>query len=152
MIFEKFLSPEIFLNSATVLGGYTFGTGVTVSIFQISANSPFLTEQFMTSASGVDSSTANSLIILDGMSSFTVHAFVLILFKYSYTWCGSRTGAGLLFLQSSRLNDDQIKKKERAKAKLHAKFRKEMGIQDGGETGSAVASRVSQLALDTEIS
>jgi hypothetical protein len=64
-------------------GGYSFGTGVTVSIFQMFAYSPLSTEQLIMSAKGVDSSTANSLMMLAGTSSLTVDAFVLIFLRYS---------------------------------------------------------------------
>ena len=83
VIFPKFNKPEIFLNLSTVLGGYSFGTGVTVSIFQILAYSPVVTEQLIITAIGVESSAENYFIILAGTSFFTVDAFVLILLRYS---------------------------------------------------------------------
>ena len=76
--FERFLSPDIFLRSLTLFGGKTFGAGVTISSFQMWGNSPLLTMQLMMFARGAESSGANSLMSLAGMSFLAVDVLVLI--------------------------------------------------------------------------
>ena len=58
----------MFLKSLISLGGYTFGTGVTLSIFHESGQIPEDIEEFIMCVKGVDICFANCLIIFGGMS------------------------------------------------------------------------------------
>ena len=83
--------------------GNTFGTGDTIYMFQILGNSPSLTKLYITSVRGAASSHSNSFMIFAGISYLVVEVFVLIRFKYSYTWCSAKIGVDLRLVACSRL-------------------------------------------------
>ena len=67
-ILLKVTKPDMFLKSLISLGGYTFGTGVTLPIFHKSGQIPEDIEEFIICVNGVDNCLENCLITFGGMS------------------------------------------------------------------------------------
>ena len=87
--------PEIFHRSSLEAGGYTLGSGVTYSNFQIFGHSPFNVPVLIILQRGKAISTENSLMIFQGISPLTVDFFFVMLLIFSQTSCGSKRGRGL---------------------------------------------------------
>ena len=67
-IFSIVINPLILLRYFNLVGGKTFGTGVTYSVLNMVGHMPCLIEEFRTFVTGIESSLENIFNMAVGMS------------------------------------------------------------------------------------